>query len=512
VGSPLPYATGPDPYDFGNSRIGCDARKADSVEYLVGKGLPGMSQKKYDVALSFAGEDRVYVKAVADALQGFGLTVFYDEFVEADLLGRNLIDHLSDIYQNRAKLCVLFVSEAYASKPYTTLERQSAQARAFLSKEPYIIPVRLDDTYIPGLLDTVAYASGKTPATLALLVASKLYLNEPTGLRSADVCSGGQAAIARFVSLIEPDMDTFMRTLEPFESWSPTKFGSIPVELRVPSPFLDQIETSKKFMESAEWHSAKIGDEARRQFATCYNNMIPQLLQGTIKGINRLIAIYLQLDRDRLKAVLRRWLMCRNTLVARLILDMRLVGMAPVEWEYLFAKVSLAWSRKIMDGLTYVAFLEGDERYLWVDVDGRGNSDESYRLFAPSSVLVGEERIPKLTPDEYDRFFAMQFLDKELNGDSAYALNHFANYPDRLQLRVRGEWGYETQHFGDHGTSNFSGEPFYKVVRDLYEHLMQETDQGKDPEAPIEYWKFLAASRVKRLFRNGGGQFDHLLQ
>ena len=70
-----------------------------------------MSQKKYDVALSFAGEDRVYVKAVADALQGFGLTVFYDEFVEADLLGRNLIDHLSDIYQNRAKLCVLFVSE-----------------------------------------------------------------------------------------------------------------------------------------------------------------------------------------------------------------------------------------------------------------------------------------------------------------------------------------------------------------------------------------------------------------
>lgn len=469
-----------------------------------------MSQKKYDVALSFAGEDRVYVKAVANALQGFGLGVFYDEFVEADLLGRNLIDHLSDIYQNQAKLCVFFVSEAYARRPYARLERQSAQARAILSDEPYIVPVRLDDTEIPGLLHTVGYASGKTPEALALLVASKLYLNEPEGLRAPDVRASGHAVMARFMSLIEPDMVTFSSSLAPFETWSPTNLGSLPVELRMPPPFLNQIETSKEFMETEKWRG--ISDEARRFFSECYDARVPQLLQETIKGINRLISVYWELDRNRLNTVLRRWLMCRNTVFARLVLAMRLVGMAPVEWEYLFARMGTTWSTRIMEGLSYVAFLEGDERFLWVDVDGEDRAGESHRIFAPSSVLVDREQSTKLTAEQFDRFFALQFLEKEMNGAAAYPLNHFANYPDRLELRIRGEWGYETQHFDDHGISNFDGKPFYKVVRGLFEHLMQQTALDDDSQQPPELKKFLVVSKVKRLFRNGGNQFDHLLQ
>jgi hypothetical protein len=43
--------------------------------------------KKYDVALPFAGEDRSYVEMVADGLKAMGVTVFYDEFEKADLLG-----------------------------------------------------------------------------------------------------------------------------------------------------------------------------------------------------------------------------------------------------------------------------------------------------------------------------------------------------------------------------------------------------------------------------------------
>jgi hypothetical protein len=43
---------------------------------------------KYDVTLSFAGEDREYVGQVAKILESKGTKVFYDKFEEADLWGK----------------------------------------------------------------------------------------------------------------------------------------------------------------------------------------------------------------------------------------------------------------------------------------------------------------------------------------------------------------------------------------------------------------------------------------
>lgn len=53
---------------------------------------------KYDVALSFVGENREYVEEVATFLKSYGVKVFYDKFEQADLWGKNLYDHLSDLY------------------------------------------------------------------------------------------------------------------------------------------------------------------------------------------------------------------------------------------------------------------------------------------------------------------------------------------------------------------------------------------------------------------------------
>ena len=67
--------------------------------------------RNYDICLSFAGEDRVYVNALAKLLQSAGVRTFYDEFEKADLWGKNLYSHLHDIYQNQATYCVIFVSK-----------------------------------------------------------------------------------------------------------------------------------------------------------------------------------------------------------------------------------------------------------------------------------------------------------------------------------------------------------------------------------------------------------------
>jgi hypothetical protein len=130
----------------------------------------------YDVALSFAGEQRMYVQEVAAAVRQRGIRPFYDDYEKASLWGKDLYEHLDWTYQKAARYCVLFASEAYARKVWTTHERRSAQARALQSSQEYVLPVRFDDTEIPGLRSTVAYIDGRTtrPVELAKLIAEKL--------------------------------------------------------------------------------------------------------------------------------------------------------------------------------------------------------------------------------------------------------------------------------------------------------------------------------------------------
>jgi hypothetical protein len=111
----------------------------------------------YDVAISFAGEQRTEAEAIARCLVAAGVRVFYDGYEESNLWGKNLYDHLADVYQNKAQYCIILASEAYARKAWPTHERRSAQARALQEKQEYILPVRFDKTDIPGLAGTVGY-------------------------------------------------------------------------------------------------------------------------------------------------------------------------------------------------------------------------------------------------------------------------------------------------------------------------------------------------------------------
>jgi len=131
---------------------------------------------EFDIALSFAGEDRGYVDVVANLLRDRGVTVFYDRFEETSLWGKNLYDHLSDVYQNKARFTVMFISEAYARKLWPNHERQAMQARAFQEAQEYILPARFDDTDVPGILPTIGYISlaDRKPEEFVELIINKL--------------------------------------------------------------------------------------------------------------------------------------------------------------------------------------------------------------------------------------------------------------------------------------------------------------------------------------------------
>lgn len=114
---------------------------------------------EYDVAVSFAGEDREIAQRFAALLENEGLRVFYDIWKQADLWGRDLYQHLDDVYSSKSRFCVIFLSAHYAAKAWTNHELKSAQARAFRENDEYILPVRIDDTDIPGIRPTLGYVS-----------------------------------------------------------------------------------------------------------------------------------------------------------------------------------------------------------------------------------------------------------------------------------------------------------------------------------------------------------------
>lgn len=130
----------------------------------------------YDVALSFAGEDRVYVESVAEILTNNGIKVFYDKFESTDLWGKDLGIHFDFVYRKSAKYCIPFISKHYKDKVWTNYEIRLAIARAIESNEEYILPVRFDDTELPGLRPTIGYIDLRniTPYELADLIIRKV--------------------------------------------------------------------------------------------------------------------------------------------------------------------------------------------------------------------------------------------------------------------------------------------------------------------------------------------------
>jgi TIR domain len=141
------------------------------------------SEQEYDVCLSFAGEQRDYVEQVASRLREEGIRVFYDDYEQVSLWGKDLYEHLDWVYRKAARYCVLFASADYARKIWTSHERRSAQARALHNNGTYILPARFDDTEIPGLRPTIAYVDLRqtTSAELAELILKKLNTG-PRGL------------------------------------------------------------------------------------------------------------------------------------------------------------------------------------------------------------------------------------------------------------------------------------------------------------------------------------------
>ena len=157
--------------------------------------------KPFDVAISFAGEDRGIANQLAQLLKASGLLIFYDDDERSQLLGENLFEYLIEIYKNQASYCVILVSKDYVKKRWPRHDFHAVQARVFEQfDQAYMLPIRSTmPIYQDYFLQSGTYLSNQCRS-------KKLQLSSARKLR---------APLASTLSL-DPRTWPFVRAMIPF--------------------------------------------------------------------------------------------------------------------------------------------------------------------------------------------------------------------------------------------------------------------------------------------------------
>ncbi|WP_340817954.1 TIR domain-containing protein [Methanolobus sp. WCC4] len=119
--------------------------------------LKKYNEFKYDIAFSFAGEDRSIVEEIAGDLVKSSISVFYDEYEKSNLWGKRLDCYFKETYATNTRYVVPFISKHYPKKDWTNFEFSVAAAEAKKRDSEFILPIRIDNTSIVGIPDSIGY-------------------------------------------------------------------------------------------------------------------------------------------------------------------------------------------------------------------------------------------------------------------------------------------------------------------------------------------------------------------
>ena len=111
----------------------------------------------WDVAASFAGEDREIVERLKNILNDAGYTMFYDFDVQHQLWGVDLRAKLADVYSNDAQYMLIFLSQNYPEKNWTRFEFEIGKEARSKRTSTYLLPVVIDDVAVVGLSANVGH-------------------------------------------------------------------------------------------------------------------------------------------------------------------------------------------------------------------------------------------------------------------------------------------------------------------------------------------------------------------
>lgn len=168
----------------------------------------------YDLAVSFAGEQRYYVEQVVAHCAELGLSVLYDRDLSIELWGRNLITGLRRAYGGeRARYVAPFLSREYLAKPYPMDEFRAMLVPALAKPDDYILPVLVGDVAVPPefLSPAVGFLRLEdfTPRELAGAFHQRVTGTAPLLQAGTSTRNGGAAGVLRIPATTPESFSTY---------------------------------------------------------------------------------------------------------------------------------------------------------------------------------------------------------------------------------------------------------------------------------------------------------------
>lgn len=108
--------------------------------------------KEFEIALSFAGENRKLAKYIAEQFEQIDVTVFYDELYESNYLGKAWSKEFERIFLTDSRYVVCLLDSFHKEKIWPTFERDCFKKRVPAGD---VIPIYLDDTVFVGIPDDI---------------------------------------------------------------------------------------------------------------------------------------------------------------------------------------------------------------------------------------------------------------------------------------------------------------------------------------------------------------------
>ena len=131
----------------------------------------GQKDFSFDFAISFAGENRELARSVAQQLETLDCSVFFDEFFEANYLGKAWHKNFMEVFGQQSRFVVCLLDKYHVEKIWPTFERECFTPRV---AEAAVIPVFLDDTVVLGIPKDIVGISFKNYAAFGEALSNRV--------------------------------------------------------------------------------------------------------------------------------------------------------------------------------------------------------------------------------------------------------------------------------------------------------------------------------------------------
>lgn len=144
---------------------------------------------KYDLALSYASEQKDYVSSVYKLLKRKGLSVYFAPAYQEELTGIDMTEEFYSIFHDQCLFIAAFVSNEYLQKKRPMAEAAIGQMRSREEGRNCLIPVYWGDARLPDFDPDINFLSADKPAEMVthyLAEAVRIYTQKAAAATSPD--------------------------------------------------------------------------------------------------------------------------------------------------------------------------------------------------------------------------------------------------------------------------------------------------------------------------------------